>query len=168
MTAGESPKWSKANWVKLLRTYCQHTIGKSCKKLYWHSKYMIKVLIKKQSNCPVSSLKIRKLLVDFFTKQGVVSDAVVSVSIVGEKTMLDLARKFLGEKNVLHNVLSFNESETRGNFIYPSGDILYLGEIVLCYPKIFQEAKDEGVLIDQKVEDLIEHAGWHLMGIHHD
>jgi len=129
---------------------------------------MIKVLIKKQSNYPVSNLKIRKTLKTFFEKHGVVSDSVVYVSIVGEKTMRELARKYLGERNTLHNVLSFTESETKGEFAYPDDKILRLGEIVLCYPKIFQEAKEEGVRIEKKALELLEHAGLHLMGIHHE
>lgn len=129
---------------------------------------MIKVLIKKQSNYPISSLKIRKTLQQFFESHGVVSDGVVSVSVVGEKTMLSLAQKYLGEKNKLHNVLSFTEDETKGTFVYPEDKLLRLGEIVLCYPKIFQEAREEGTRIEQKVIELVEHAGLHLMGIHHE
>ncbi|KKQ25904.1 MAG: hypothetical protein US62_C0042G0004 [Candidatus Woesebacteria bacterium GW2011_GWA1_37_8] len=129
---------------------------------------MLKVLIKKQSNYPISNLKIRKTLEAFFEKHGMVSDSVVYVSIVGEKTMLELARKYLGEKNTLHNVLSFTEGETKGEFVYPNDKMLRLGEIILCYPKIFSEAKEEGVMIEKKALDLVEHAGLHLMGIHHE
>lgn len=128
---------------------------------------MIKVLIKKQSNYPLSNVKIRKVMQDFFVRHGVVSDAVVGVSIVGEATMKSLAQKFLGEKNIVHNVLSFVENETRGEFVYPNNDTLVLGEIVLCYPQVFKEAKDEGVMIEKKALGLIEHSAMHLMGIHH-
>lgn len=129
---------------------------------------MIKVLIKKQSNYPLKNVSIRKTLQDFFTNQGVVSDAVVNVSVVGEKTMLELAQKFLGEKNILHNVLTFTESEAKAKFVYPDEQVLQLGEIVLCYPKVFAEAKEEGVMIEKKALDLIEHSAWHLMGVHHE
>ena len=50
---------------------------------------MITVLVSKDSYYPVSSTKIKKFLKDFFAKNGIVSDAEVSVAIVGEKEMLE-------------------------------------------------------------------------------
>jgi ssRNA-specific RNase YbeY (16S rRNA maturation enzyme) len=45
---------------------------------------------------------------------------------------------------------------------------LHLGEIVVCYPKVVEEAKNEDVLIDDKVYELVEHGAFHLLGIHHE
>jgi probable rRNA maturation factor len=129
---------------------------------------MIKVLIKKQSHYPISNWKIRKTLQEFFKSHGIVSDSLVEVSLVGEKAMVELARRHLGEKDMVHDVLSFPESEVRGEFIYPDDGFIRLGEIVLCYPKIFKEAKDEGVLIEQKALELIRHSAMHLLGFHHE
>jgi probable rRNA maturation factor len=127
---------------------------------------MIKVLITKQSNYPVKVTEIKKKLADFFATQGIVSDATVSVAIVGEKKMMEIGNKFLKDKK-LHNVLSFVTEEARGEFIYPPDGVIQLGDIVVCYPLAVREAVTENVLIDERVYELVEHAALHLMGIHH-
>jgi probable rRNA maturation factor len=135
---------------------------------------MIKVNVTKQSNFPVKSSLIKKRLREFLTKEGIVSDCVVSVAIVGEAKMLEISKKHLkdppsGEAGkVLHNVLSFTESEIKGSFRYPPDGKIYLGEIIICYPKVVEEAKEEGVLIDKKACELIEHGALHLLGKHHE
>jgi len=127
---------------------------------------MIKVLITKQSNYPVKSSVIKKKLAEFFTKKGIVSDAEVSVAIVGEKRMLEIGKKYLKDKK-LHNVLSFVTEETKGGFVYPPNGKIQLGEIIVCYPLAVKEAIEENILVDQRVYEVIEHGAMHLMGIHH-
>lgn len=127
---------------------------------------MISVLVCKQGNYPVNTPKIKKFLRDFFSKNGIVSDAEVSVLIAGEKKMKALGKKYLDD-NLLHSVLSFTSGDVKSNFVYPP-DKIYLGEIVVCYPKVVEEAKKEGKLIDSKVNELLQHAGEHLLGRHHE
>jgi len=129
---------------------------------------MIKVYVTKQSHYPISAPKIKKSLSEFFKKEGIVSDAQVSVAIVGEAKMKELAKKYLKEKGVVHDVLSFTESEVGKGFLYPADDTIHLGEIILCYPKIIEEAKEEGKRIDVKTQELVEHSALHLLGKHHE
>ncbi len=128
---------------------------------------MIKVSILKQSNYPVSTPKIKKRLQEFFSKKGIVSDAEVSIAIVGEDKMLSMGKKYLGD-NKLHNVFSFTPDEVKGKFVMPPDGVIHLGEIVICYPVVVNEAKKENVLIDEKVYELIEHGAMHLLGFHHE
>ena len=134
---------------------------------------MIQVYVKKQSNYPVKASELKKKLSEFFKKQGIVSDAHVSVALIGEKKMLDLSKKYLKD-NTLHNVLSFSPDEAKdlsvhqGGFSYPPDGKIDLGEIVICYPKVVEEANAEGKRIDAKVKELLEHGARHLMGIHHE
>lgn len=136
---------------------------------------MIKVDIVKQSNYPVSSPKLKKRLRDFLSSKGIVSDAEVSVAIIGEKKMLEIGRKYLKDKT-LHNVLSFTPDEARyqtvpgeaiEKFVYPNDKLVHLGEIIVCFPKAVKEAKDEGKLIEERMFELIEHGANHLLGFHH-
>ena len=127
---------------------------------------MITVYVKKQSAYPVNTPRIKKELKIFFTENGIVSDATVAVAIVGKLKMLELARNYLKEK-VMHNVLSFPASETKDKFMYPPNAPIDLGEIVVCYPQVVSEAGKEGKLVDNKISELINHAGYHLLGIHH-
>ncbi|MCJ7805681.1 rRNA maturation RNase YbeY [Patescibacteria group bacterium] len=129
---------------------------------------MIKVNVAKQSNFPVDPSKLKKAISEFLTKNGIVSDAEVSVAIVGEKRMLELGKKYLHDSGSgVHNVFSFTTDELPGKFVFPPDNIIHLGEIVICFPKVVEEAKKEGVLIDDKVKELAEHACLHLMGVHH-
>ena len=128
---------------------------------------MIKVFVSKQSNYPVGVASVKRKLAEFLTKSGIVSDADVSVAIVGETKMLELGKKYLKDKK-LHNVLSFVPGEVKGGFVYPPDGKIHLGEIIVCYPQAVKEAKEENVLIDERVYELIEHGALHLMGIHHE
>lgn len=127
---------------------------------------MIKVFVTKQSNYPVKVAAIKNKLADFFTKSGIVSDAEVSVAIVGDKKMTEVGKKYLNDKKI-HNVLSFVPEEEKGEFVYPPGEPINLGEIVVCYPLAVKESVEENVLIEERIYELIEHGAMHLMGIHH-
>ena len=129
---------------------------------------MIKVLVTKQSNYPVGVAVIKKRLSAFLQNKGIVSDAEVSVAFVGEKKMREIGAKYIKDKK-LHNVLSFTQaSESGAGFTLPSDGIIHLGEIIVCYQKAVEESKEENVLIDEKVYELVEHGANHLLGIHHE
>lgn len=128
---------------------------------------MIKVLITKQSNYPVNVTPVKSKLAEFLAKNGIVSDAEVNVAIVGEAKMLSVGVKYLKDRK-LHNVLSFVPNEVKGGFVYPPDGKIHLGEIIVCYPQAVREAKEENVLIDERVYELIEHGALHLLGIHHE
>ena len=91
----------------------------------------------------------------------------MNVSFVGEENMKKLAKIYLGEKDELHTVLSFPESEAKGKFVYPD-TVIRLGSIVLCYPYLVEEAKKDNKLIMDKINELVEHGAAHLLGRHHD
>ena len=128
---------------------------------------MIKVYVKKQSNYPISATKVKSNLRKFLQEKGIVSDAYVYLNFIGEKSMKALAEKYLGEKDRLHSVLSFPESEVKKKFVYPDNTIR-LGDIVLCYPVVVDEAKEDNMLIDDKIIELVEHGALHLLGQHHN
>jgi rRNA maturation RNase YbeY len=127
---------------------------------------MIRVSVTKQSNYPVNATVIKKKLAAFFTGQGIVSDAEVSVAIVGEAKMKQVVGKYLKDGK-LHNVLSFTPSEVK-NFVLPPDGLIHLGEIIVCYPVAVKEASMENILTGDKVYELIEHGAMHLLGFHHE
>ena len=130
---------------------------------------MINVRVYKQSSYPVSTPKIKRALKSFLKKKGIVSDTEVSVAIVGDAKMEDLGKKYLKESGkAAHNVLTFTASEASGNFEEPPDNTIRLGEIVLCFPMIKNEAKEQDKLIDERAIELAEHGAEHLLGIHHD
>lgn len=130
---------------------------------------MIKVLVFKQSNYPVSKVLLRNKIKDFLSQQGIVSDVEVSVSVIGEKRMKDLGKTYLGEENKpAHSVLSFPFLETDYKFVDPPDGVIRLGEIAICYPVAANQANEESKLIEEKVIELACHGALHLLGIHHE
>lgn len=130
---------------------------------------MIKVNVEKQANYPVSTPLLKKRLSGFLEKKGITSDTEVSVAIVDEDRMKSLAKKYKKEATPkVHSVLSFPYLDRDEKFVYPPDDTIRLGEIVLCFPKLKEEAKKEDKLIDEKAGELAEHGALHLLGIHHD
>lgn len=130
---------------------------------------MISVKFDKEESYPVDTSLLKKRLREFFKERGIVSDSQVSVAIVGEEKMKTLAKEYLKEDPPsIHNVLSFPFVEGEGKFVYPPDDPVRLGEIILCFPKLKEEAEEEGATINEKASELVEHGAQHLLGIHHD
>ncbi|MEK7168835.1 MAG: rRNA maturation RNase YbeY [Patescibacteria group bacterium] len=126
---------------------------------------MVKINISKQSNYPISGVAVRKFLQEFFKNNGIVSDAECHVSFVNETKMKALGKKYYRKDDKIHNVFSFVESEATG-WKHPD-KIMQLGEIVVCFPIVVEEAKKENKLIEEKVLELVGHSALHLLGIHH-
>ena len=126
---------------------------------------MITIKISKQSNYPISGVKVRKFLQEFFKKNGIVSDSECHVSFVGEAKMKEIGKRFYRKDSKIHNVFSFVESEVP-EWKHPKG-VIFLGEIIVCFPVVLKEAKIEGKLIEEKVLELVGHSALHLLGIHH-
>ncbi len=127
---------------------------------------MVKINVSKQSNYPISGVKVRKFLQDFFKEKGIVSEAECHVSFVGEAKMKALGKKYYKKDNRVHNVFSFVESEAK-DWKHPN-NTMQLGEIVVCFPIVLKEAKMENKLIEEKVLELVGHSALHLLGIHHE
>ena len=49
-----------------------------------------------------------------------------------------------------------------------SRNVLRLGDIVLSYPQVIDDASRDEMLVDDKVDQLIEHGLMHLLGLHHE
>jgi len=134
---------------------------------------MIKVIITKQGNYPVSAVKIRKIIKKTLLENHFTSDATVSVAIVGKVKMEDLVKKYyknrLGvePRNYMHPVLTFPGNETKGEFVNPPDKFINLGEIILSFKAIIDRSNKEDKLVDQVACELAEHGTLHLLGIHH-
>lgn len=127
---------------------------------------MIKVVVYKTSNYPVSTPSLKRKVRYFLAAKGIKSDTEVFISFVSKPKMIQIARKYLKEESV-HNVFSFTEKEVVSPFIYPPNNFVQLGEVVICYPKAFEEAKKENLTLDEKIWQLVEHGLMHLLGYHH-
>ena len=127
---------------------------------------MIDVSIHKESRYSVSSKVIRSTVQDFLKNQGIKGRAEVGVSVVGDRKMKDLNKKY-AQKDETTDVLSFGLEEGPG-FITPPDGILRLGDVVISYPQTVRNAAENNVLVEEEIQTLIKHGLNHLLGVHHE
>lgn len=117
-----------------------------------------------ESRYKVNRKRIKQVVEETISKNGLVTPAEVSVAIVGNRKMRYLNKKYRNLDKTT-NVLSF--SQTEGDGAPQASDRLYLGDVIISYPVIIEEAALEKMLVDDKIAELIEHGVKHLLGIHH-
>ena len=115
-----------------------------------------------ESRYKVNKKRIRATVASILKKHEINGPSEVSVAIVGDRKMRGLNRKYKGEDKTC-NVLPF--SLTEGDSSYLPKEILRLGDIVISYPQVIKEAAEEEMLVDDKIDSLIEHGLRHLLGL---
>ncbi len=125
----------------------------------------IQVLIFVESRYKVNRKRIKKTVSKVLAMHEMKGPAEVSIAIVGDRKMRALSLKYKGEDKT-RNVLSFSMSE--GESTYLDSEVLRLGDIAISYPQVIKEASEEEMLVDDKIDELIEHGMLHLLGINHE
>ncbi len=118
-----------------------------------------------ESRYKVNRKRIKKAISKVLTQHEMKGPAEVSIAIIGDRKMRALSLKYKGEDKT-RNVLSFSLSE--GESTPEPSEVLKLGDIVISYPQVIKEASEEEVLVDDKVDELVEHGMLHLLGINHE
>ena len=85
--------------------------------------------------------------------------AEVTVRLIDEEEAMALNQSFRG-KSYAPNVLAFPLDETPDGFLF--------GDIVICAPIVFQEAKKFGVHPHFRFAHLLIHGALHLLGYDHE
>ena len=76
----------------------------------------------------------------------------------------------------LQNILSFALEDPspsslqhvpRIGFVASPDRILRLGDIVISYPQVVEDASIEGISVEEEIRILVEHGVSHLLGVHH-
>ncbi|MCX6794042.1 MAG: rRNA maturation RNase YbeY [Candidatus Gottesmanbacteria bacterium] len=130
---------------------------------------MITVLFQTESHFPVDRKKIKEVIEAALMGQ-VHRDAEVSVSVVGDRRMRELNKKYRNIDKTT-DVLSFGLNdptvEIPAEFVEAPDDVLRLGDIVVSYPQAVDEAREENTLVDEQIVTLVLHGLDHLLGKHH-
>ena len=117
-----------------------------------------------ESRYKINRKKVKEVIIRVLLEQSVTGTVEVSVAIIGNRKMRSLNKKYRGIDSST-NVLSF--SQTEGDLTLQPPDRLYLGDIVLSYPKVVEECARDNELIDDRVNELVKHSLLHLLGNHH-
>lgn len=118
-----------------------------------------------ESRYRVNRKRIKKIVTDTVLANGVQGPAEVSVAIIGDRKMRSLNKKYRNLDKTT-NVLSFSQIE--GEMSVMPKDMLFLGDVVVSYPKVIEEAAAENMMVDDRICELIEHGVLHLLGQHHE
>ena len=89
----------------------------------------------------------------------------ISIAIVGDRKMRSLNLKYRNLDKTA-NILSFPLNE--GEQTKLPTDIMRLGDIVISYPMVIKESAEQEMLVDDRVEELVQHGMLHLLGLHHE
>ncbi len=130
---------------------------------------MLTVLIKTESHYTVDRKRVRIVIGKILTSRGVKGKVEVSVSIVGDRLMKNLNNTYRNVNNTT-DVLSFPMTEEVKDkpFVEPPDNVLRLGDIIISYPQARDEASEENLLVDDKIDELIRHSMMHHLGQHHE
>jgi len=125
----------------------------------------VNVLIFVESRYKINRKRIKQTVDRVIDKNEMASPVEVSIAVVGDRKMRELSKKYKGEDKT-RNVLSF--SQTEGEPAQMPSDILRLGDIVLSFPQVIRDASRDEMLVDDKIDELVEHGLMHLLGLHHE
>lgn len=123
------------------------------------------VLLFVESRYRTNRKKIRQTVERVLKEHGVAGPVEVSIALVGDRKMRDLSKRYKGEDKT-RNILSFPLAE--GEPVVMPTDILRLGDIVISYPVVINEAAEYEMLVDDRINELVEHGLLHLLGLHHE
>lgn len=125
----------------------------------------IQVGIFVESRYKVNRKHIQSTIIKLLKKHAIKGPVEVSVAIIGNRKMRTLSKKYKGEDKTA-DILSF--SLTEGETTYLPQDVLRLGDIILSYPEVLKQASEDEMLVDDKIDELLEHGMNHLLGINQE
>jgi len=124
----------------------------------------VKILTFVESRYKVNRKKIKEAVHEVLDVKSITSKCEVSLAFVGDRKMHALNLKFRNLDKTT-NILSFPLGEGEQTPL-PSG-VLRLGDIVISYPQVINEAARDEMMVDDKINDLLQHGLLHLLGEHH-
>ncbi|MCR4323141.1 MAG: rRNA maturation RNase YbeY [Candidatus Azambacteria bacterium] len=110
---------------------------------------------------------VKEAIIRTLTLTGIRRKVEVSVVMVGERAIRSLEREWKGEDKVT-DVLSFRFAEGGHVPALDAGTTEYLGEIVICLPYAYAQAKELGVRGEEHIITLAAHGAIHLSDIDHE
>ena len=124
------------------------------------------VLLFVESRYKLDRKRVKATVAKVLSENHVTGPVEVSVAFVGSRKMKELSAKYKGDGPKDRNILSFPLSE--GEPMVLPTDKLRLGDIVISYPFVIEEAAKQEKLVDDWIAELVEHGLLHLLGLHHE
>jgi len=124
-----------------------------------------RVLIYVESRYKVNRKRIKSAIQFVLDDQNIQTQIEVSVAIIGDRKMRVLNKQYRNLDKTT-NILSFPLAE--GEQTRMPHDIMRVGDIIISYPMVIKESAAQDMLVDDRVEELVQHGMLHLLGLHHE
>lgn len=137
---------------------------------------MINIIVSSDPRYNINKTAIKLAVLEILQKHKISGKVEVGVSIIGDRKMHELNRKYRGIDSTT-DILSFALEDPnpaslahiqRIGFIASPDKILRLGDIVISYAQALEDALMDGISVDDEIKTLVEHGLNHLLGIHHN
>lgn len=136
---------------------------------------MINIIVNSDPRYQVNKVGIKLAAAQFLKRVGILGKVELGITIIGDRKMHELNRKYRGLDNTT-DILSFAlEDSSVANlahipkigFVAAPDKWLRLGDIVISYPQAVEDASMDGIAVDEEIKNLVEHGLDHLLGVHH-
>lgn len=136
---------------------------------------MINIIVSSDPRYNINKNSIRAAVWEILQKHRISGKVEVGINVVGDRKMHELNRKYRGI-SATTDILSFALEDPnptslqhipRIGFVASPDRVLRLGDIVISYPQVLEDASLDGISVDEEIRDLVEHGLNHLLGIHH-
>lgn len=136
---------------------------------------MINIIVSSDPRYNINKAAIRAAVMAALQKHHVTTRVEVGINVIGDRKMHELNRKFRGidsTTDILTFALEDPSTPTlqhipRVGFVAAPDKWLRLGDIVISYPQVVEDASFEGISVDEEIRILVEHGVNHLLGLHH-
>ncbi len=136
---------------------------------------MLNIIVNSDPRYKINKDNIRIVVADALTKLRIAGRIELGINVVGDRKMHELNQKYRGLDSTT-NVLSFALEDSAPSslqhvptigFVAAPDKWLRLGDIVISYPQVVEDASMDGTSVDDEIKNLVEHGLNHLLGIHH-
>ncbi|OGE36957.1 rRNA maturation RNase YbeY [Candidatus Daviesbacteria bacterium RIFCSPLOWO2_01_FULL_39_12] len=137
---------------------------------------MINIIVSSDPRYNINKTAVRTAVLSALQKHRILGKIELGVNIIGDRKMHELNKRYCGIDSTT-DILSFALEDPnpvslqhipRIGFVSSPDKWLRLGDIVISYPQVLEDASVEGISIDEEIRSLIEHGVSHLLGIHHE
>lgn len=137
---------------------------------------MFNIIITADARYHVDKVAIQATVLEVLQRYKVTGQVEVGVNVIGDRKMHAINKKYRGidtTANILTFALEDPASENvqllpRVGFVAPPDKVIRLGDILISYPQVIEDARFDGVSVDEEMRILVEHGVKHLLGMHHE
>lgn len=136
---------------------------------------MVNIIVSSDPRYPIDKVEIQSTIRDVLQRYNVTGKVEVGVSVIGDRKMHEINKQYRG-LDTTTNILTFaledanlNLTHLKGfGFVAAPDNTLRLGDILISYPQAQDDARVEGVTVNDEIHMLVEHGIKHLLGYHHE